>query len=225
MGHSTGDGRDNTTRSEARPHTSVGRALQGTGVLELFGPPHSGFWSVSLGQRRLACGAHHVYEATTRHLCQLQQLRRVPFRVEIRFQRDGLACFQQRAGGLIKQVHTRRAQTTRPFAIRPARWSNRISLKTSFPRNGGPSFRRGLASQCGLAARRRPGDDQHHGSRLAAEDGVSDDARRNEPWKSQGPLGEGGSEAEETVGTQWPETIGPHVLNEGGSQPTRTLLG
>jgi len=31
------------------------------------------------------------------------------------------------------------------------------------------------------------------GLRLAAEGGVSDDARRNEPWKSQGPLGEGGS--------------------------------
>ena len=47
------------------------------------------------------------------------------------------------------------------------------------------------------------------GSRLAAEDGVSDDARRNEPWKSQGPLGEGGSEAEEMAGTQGPE---PSVL-------------
>ena len=58
------------------------------------------------------------------------------------------------------------------------------------------------------------------GSRLAAEDGVSDDARRNEPWKSQGPLGEGGSEAEEMADTQWPETIGPHVLNEGDGQPT-----
>jgi hypothetical protein len=58
------------------------------------------------------------------------------------------------------------------------------------------------------------------GLRLAAEDGVSDDARRNEPWKSQGPLGEGGSEAEEMAGTQWSETISPHVLNEGGGQPT-----
>jgi hypothetical protein len=45
------------------------------------------------------------------------------------------------------------------------------------------------------------------GPRLAAEDGVSDDARRNEPWKSQGPLGEGGSEAEEMVGTQRPISI------------------
>jgi hypothetical protein len=58
------------------------------------------------------------------------------------------------------------------------------------------------------------------GSRLAAEDGVSDDARRNEPWKSQGPLGEGGSEAEEMAGTQWPEPIDPHVLDEGSGQPT-----
>ena len=58
------------------------------------------------------------------------------------------------------------------------------------------------------------------GPRLAAEDGVSDDARRNEPWKSQGPLGEGGSEAEEMAGTQRSETISPHVLNEGGDQPT-----
>ena len=58
------------------------------------------------------------------------------------------------------------------------------------------------------------------GPRLAAEDGVSDDARRNEPWKSQGPLGEGGSEAEEMDGTQGPQTISPHVLNEGGGQPT-----
>ena len=31
MGRSTADGRDNTTRSEERPHTSVTRALQGTG--------------------------------------------------------------------------------------------------------------------------------------------------------------------------------------------------
>jgi len=61
---------------------------------------------------------------------------------------------------------------------------------------------------------------RREGPRLAAEDGVSDDARRNEPWKSQGPLGEGGSEAEEMVGTQGPETISPHVLNEGGGQPT-----
>jgi hypothetical protein len=58
------------------------------------------------------------------------------------------------------------------------------------------------------------------GPRLAAEDGVSDDARRNEPWKSQGPLGEGGSETEEMADTQRPETISPHVLNEGGGQPT-----
>jgi hypothetical protein len=58
------------------------------------------------------------------------------------------------------------------------------------------------------------------GPRLAAEDGVSDDARRNEPWKSQGPLGEGGSEAEEMVGTQRPRSISPHVLGEGGGQPT-----
>ena len=56
--------------------------------------------------------------------------------------------------------------------------------------------------------------------RLAAEDGVSDDARRNEPWKSQGPLGEGGSEEEEMAGTQRPETVSPHVLNEGDGQPT-----
>ena len=58
------------------------------------------------------------------------------------------------------------------------------------------------------------------GPRLAAEDGVSDDARRNESWKSQGPLGEGGSEAEEMDGTQGPKTISPHLLNEGGGQPT-----
>jgi hypothetical protein len=58
------------------------------------------------------------------------------------------------------------------------------------------------------------------GPRLAAEDEVSDDARRNEPWKSQGPLGEGGSEAEEMVGTQRPISINPHVLGEGGGQPT-----
>jgi hypothetical protein len=58
------------------------------------------------------------------------------------------------------------------------------------------------------------------GPRLAAEDGVSDDARRNEPWKSQGPLDEGGSEAEEMAGTQRSETISPHVLNEGDGQPT-----
>ena len=58
------------------------------------------------------------------------------------------------------------------------------------------------------------------GPRLAAEDEVSDDARRNEPWKSQGPLGKGGSEAEGMAGTQWPEPISPHVLSEGGGQPT-----
>ena len=58
------------------------------------------------------------------------------------------------------------------------------------------------------------------GPRLAAEDGVSDDARRNEPWKSQGPLGEGGSEAEEMAGTQRPESIDLHVLDEGSGQPT-----
>ena len=58
------------------------------------------------------------------------------------------------------------------------------------------------------------------GSRLAAEDGVSDDARRNEPWKSQGPLGEGGSEEEEMSGTQRPESIDLHVLDDGSGQPT-----
>jgi hypothetical protein len=42
------------------------------------------------------------------------------------------------------------------------------------------------------------------GPRLAAEDEVSDDARRNEPWKSQGPLGKGGSEAED-MGHQRPK--------------------
>jgi hypothetical protein len=58
------------------------------------------------------------------------------------------------------------------------------------------------------------------GSRLAAEDGVSNDARRNEPWKSQGPLGEGGSEAEEMAGTRRSEPVSPHVLNEDDGQPT-----
>jgi len=58
------------------------------------------------------------------------------------------------------------------------------------------------------------------GPRLAAEDGVRDDARRNEPRKSQGPLGEGGSEAEAMAGTQWPDPIDPRVLDEGGGQPT-----
>jgi hypothetical protein len=64
------------------------------------------------------------------------------------------------------------------------------------------------------------------GPRLAAEDGVSDDARRNEPWKSQGPLGEGGSEAEEMAvlnvksfvrrrQLEWPLCFG----RGGGKQP------
>ena len=67
----------------------------------------------------------------------------------------------------------------------------------------------------------RDAGSRREGPRLAAEDGVSDDARRNEPWKSQGPLGEGGSAAEEMAGTQGPKTISPHVLlNEGGGQPT-----
>jgi hypothetical protein len=47
------------------------------------------------------------------------------------------------------------------------------------------------------------------GPRLAAEDGVSDDARRNEPWPSQGPLGTSGSAAEEMAGTQRPGIISP----------------
>ena len=66
----------------------------------------------------------------------------------------------------------------------------------------------------------RDAGSRREGPRLAAEDGVSDDARRNEPWKSQGPLGEGGSEAEEMAGTQRSETVSPHVLNEGDGQPT-----
>ena len=56
-----------------RKRLPVSREELGDGLLELFGlgmarvalatqaPP-----SVSLGQRRLACGAHHLYEATTR---------------------------------------------------------------------------------------------------------------------------------------------------------------
>jgi hypothetical protein len=58
------------------------------------------------------------------------------------------------------------------------------------------------------------------GAETGSEDGVSDDARRNEPWKSQSPLGEGGSEAAEMMGTQRPISISPHVLGEGVGQPT-----
>ena len=62
------------------------------------------------------------------------------------------------------------------------------------------------------------------GPRLAAEDGVSDDARRNEPWPSQGPLGTSGSAAEEMAGTQRPGIISPHGLNEGGGQPSMNVV-
>jgi hypothetical protein len=58
------------------------------------------------------------------------------------------------------------------------------------------------------------------GPRLAAEDGVRDDAGRNAPWTSQGPLGEGGSAAEAMAATQGPGTISPHKPNEGGGQPS-----
>jgi hypothetical protein len=61
------------------------------------------------------------------------------------------------------------------------------------------------------------------GPRLAAEDGVSDDARRNEPWPSQGPLGTSGSAAEEMAGTQRPGIISPHGLSEGGGQPSMNV--
>jgi len=47
------------------------------------------------------------------------------------------------------------------------------------------------------------------GLRLAAEGGVSDDARRNEPWKSQGPLGEGGSGDKAVAGTLRQESTSP----------------
>ena len=61
------------------------------------------------------------------------------------------------------------------------------------------------------------------GPRLAAEDGVSDDARCN-VWKSQGPLGEGGSWAAGGLHQRQAYTARQPV-NEGCGQPVWKLLG